>query len=280
MPESLPTSLPTPLPQRALIAAIRRAEAVLLYLDFDGTLVPIRQDPSRCQLSPALRATLQQLSGWRQHPALDLAVISGRSLADLRQRLGPELKGLSLAGNHGLEIANNGNVWCEPRAQALQPALQAVATALQAAIAPWPGAWLEHKGLSLSLHTRRLAAAQRQPLARQLMPLLEQIHGEGQFLLRRGRLVLEIRPAILHTKATAVQWLEAAAQRRGLWRPGSNQEPLRLYFGDDDTDEDVFRLWPGVVGVRVGPGAQQSAATYRLSGPAGVAHWLAQLAAA
>ena len=119
-------ALPTPLPQRPLIAAIRRAEAVLLYLDFDGTLVPIRQDPSRCQLSPPLRATLQQLSGWKQDPALDLAVISGRSLVDLRQRLGPDLRGLSLAGNHGLEIANNGNVWCEPRAQALQPALQAL----------------------------------------------------------------------------------------------------------------------------------------------------------
>ena len=273
-------ALPTPLPQRPLIAAIRRAEAVLLYLDFDGTLVPIRQDPSRCQLSPPLRATLQQLSGWRQNPALDLAVISGRSLVDLRQRLGPDLRGLSLAGNHGLEIAHNGNVWSEPRAQALVPALNAVAERLQQALQPWPGAWLEHKGLSLSLHTRRLVAAQRQPLARQLMPLLEQIHAEGRFLLRRGRLVLEIRPAILHTKATAVQWLEAAAQRRGLWRAGSGEEPLRLYFGDDDTDEDVFRLWPGVVGVRVGPGDQRSAATYRLSGPAGVAQWLTQLAAA
>jgi hypothetical protein len=35
-----------------------------------------------------------------------------------------------------------------------------------------------------------------------------------------------------------------------------------------------------VVGVRVGPGDQRSAATYRLSGPAGVAQWLALLASA
>jgi len=273
-------ALPTPLPQRALIAAVRRATAVLLYLDFDGTLVPIRSDPSRCQLSPALAVTLRQLGAGLQHPPIDLAVISGRSLEDLRQRLGAAADDLSLAGNHGLEIACHGQLWCEPRARALIPALNAVAERLQEALQGWPGAWLEHKGLSLSLHTRGLAAAQRQPLALHLMPLLEQIHAEGQFVLRRGRLVLEIRPAIPHTKATAVQWLEAEARRRGLWLAGSGEEPLRLYFGDDDTDEDVFRLWPGVVGVRVGPADLDSAATYRLSGPAGVAHWLTQLAAA
>lgn len=273
-------ALPTPLPQRALMAAVRRATAVLLYLDFDGTLVPIRSDPSRCQLSPALGATLRRLGGGLQHPPIDLAVISGRSLVDLRQRLGPAAEHLSLAGNHGLEIASHGQLWCEPRARALIPALNAVAEHLQDALQGWPGAWLEHKGLSLSLHTRGLAAAQRQPLALHLMPLLEQVHGEGQFVLRRGRLVLEIRPAIPHTKATAVQWLEAEAQRRGLWSPSADGEPLRLYFGDDDTDEDVFQGWPGVVGVRVGPGDQDSAATYRLSGPAGVGRWLAQLAAA
>lgn len=87
-------------------------------------------------------------------------------------------------------------------------------------------------------------------------------------------MVLEVRPAILHTKADAVQWLEAAARRRGVWSAADPTEPLRLYVGDDDTDEDVFRLWPGVVGVRVGPGAPHTAASYRLSGPAGVARWL------
>ena len=271
-------SLPTPLPRRALITAVRRAPAVLLYLDFDGTLVPIRSHPGRCQLSAAVGAALRELACDQRHPPIDLAVISGRSLADLRQRLGPGMDALGLAGNHGLEIASHGQLWREPRAEALIPALQAVAEHLQSALQGWPGAWLEQKGLSLSLHTRGLAAAQRQPLAQHLSPVLEQILEEGQFVLRRGRLVLEIRPAIAHTKATAVQWLEADAQRRGLWSPTAAEPPLRLYFGDDDTDEDVFLHWPGVVGIRVGPGDSNTAASYRLSGPAGVGHWLVDLA--
>lgn len=262
----------------ALIEAIQRARAVLLYLDYDGTLVPLRRDPACCSLSPALSAVLRRLSEPRTAPALDLAVISGRSLADLRRQLGPGLEGVALAGNHGLEIATGGSSWCDPRAAALTPQLDRVATRLQRHLQAWPGAWLEHKGLSLSLHSRRLSARQRLDLEQQLEPVLSQIHSEGQFVLRRGRMVLEVRPAILHTKASAVQWLEAAARRRGLWSSADSHSPLRLYFGDDDTDEDVFRLWRGVVGVRVGPGAGDTAASLRLHGPAGVARWLQHLA--
>ena len=261
-----------------LIEAFQRAQAVLLYLDYDGTLVPLRRDPAMCPLSPALAAVLRRLHDRPGPPALDLAVISGRSLVDLRHQLGPAPQGIALAGNHGLEIASGGSSWSDPRAVALAPQLNAVAERLQAELTAWPGAWLEHKGLSLSLHSRQLPASQRLILERQLQPLLAQIHHEGLFILRRGRMVLEVRPAILHTKADAVMWLEAAAQRRGLWPAGDPSVPLRLYVGDDDTDEDVFRLWPGVIGVRVGPGEPDTAASYRLSGPAGVAQWLQQLA--
>ena len=127
---------------------------------------------------------------------------------------------------------------------------------------------------SLSLHSRCLSGQQRQQLEQQLQPLLAEIHQAGVFVLRRGRMVLEVRPAILHTKADAVEWLEAAARRRGLWSADDLHGPLRFYFGDDETDEDVFRLWPGVIGVRVGPGASHTAATHRVSGPAGMARWL------
>ena len=258
----------------ALQEAIAQAKAVLLYLDYDGTLAPLRRDPSHCPLPIGLGDVLQRLRERHEPPALDLAVISGRSLADLRRQLGPGLDRLALAGNHGLEIACGDSSWCDPRAAALVPQLDAVAQRLEAVLEAWPGAWLEHKGLSLSLHSRCVSGQQRQQLEQQLQPLLAEIHQAGVFVLRRGRMVLEVRPAILHTKADAVKWLEAAARRRGLWSADDLHGPLRFYFGDDETDEDVFRLWPGVIGVRVGPGASHTAASHRLSGPAGMARWL------
>lgn len=262
----------------ALIEAIHGAPAALLYLDYDGTLVPLRRDPAHCPLAPSLAEALRQLSEHHGRPALDVAVISGRSLRDLRRQLGADLQHLALAGNHGLEIASAGGSWCDPRAAALRHPLDRVAHRLQERLRSCPGAWLEHKGLSLSLHSRGLSVVQRHRLEQQLQPLLQQIHAEGQFVLRRGRMVLEVRPAILHTKADAVQWLEAAARRRGIGSADGSDGLLRVYIGDDDTDEDVFRLWPGVIGVRVGPGALPTAAMHRLSGPAGVGRWLQALA--
>ena len=264
----MPVPVPVPLPRQSLSGAIGSAAAVLLYLDYDGTLVPIRSDPSQCPLPDSLAGVLQRLAERQAAPVFDLAVVSGRSLDDLRRQLGAVATHLSLAGNHGLEIASGGQIWRHPEAEARRPELDAVAELLGEHLSRWPLAWLEHKGLSLSLHSRALALDQHQALAQQLLPVLDQIQADGLFRLRRGRMVLEIRPAIDHTKAHVVQLLERSAAARGLW------EPLRLYCGDDNTDEDVFSNWPGVIGVRVGPGWQGSSAPYRLSGPAGVAQWL------
>ena len=270
----MPVPVPVPLPRQSLSGAIGSAAAVLLYLDYDGTLVPIRSDPSQCRLPDSLAGVLQRLAERQAAPVFDLAVISGRSLDDLRRQLGAVATHLSLAGNHGLEIASGGQIWRHPEAEARRPELDAVAELLGEHFSRWPLAWLEHKGLSLSLHSRALAPDQRQALAQQLLPVLDQIQADGLFRLRRGRMVLEIRPAIDHTKTHAVQLIERSAAARGHWPAPSGSEPLRLYCGDDNTDEDVFSNWPGVIGVRVGPGWQGSSAPYRLSGPAGVAQWL------
>ncbi|MFZ9217408.1 MAG: hypothetical protein ACO215_10060, partial [Vulcanococcus sp.] len=72
----------SPLP--VLLERACNAPGVLLYLDFDGTLAHLRGDPDLCALPASLRPVLEALSGL---PRFDLAVISGRSLEDLRHRL-------------------------------------------------------------------------------------------------------------------------------------------------------------------------------------------------
>ena len=58
-------------------------------------------------------------------------------------------------------------------------------------------------------------------------------------------MVLEIRPAVDWHKGKAVDWL--ARQMSPICA-----EPLLIYLGDDDTDEDVFAAWPGAITVSVG----------------------------
>ncbi len=62
-------------------------QRALLAFDFDGTLAPIVTQPAQARLSQAVAARLAALA-----TRLPVAVIRGRSLADLRQRTGLPVK--------------------------------------------------------------------------------------------------------------------------------------------------------------------------------------------
>ncbi len=68
----------------------------LLAFDFDGTLTPIVPRPDDAYLSKGVSSRLAQLS-----KCLPVAIVTGRSVADVRGRLGfvPRF----VVGNHGAE---------------------------------------------------------------------------------------------------------------------------------------------------------------------------------
>jgi trehalose-6-phosphatase len=75
------------------------AERILIASDFDGTLAPLAPTPDAAVILPAARASLDRLS---RLPGVTVAVISGRALAGVRQKV--DLPVLIYAGNHGLEM--------------------------------------------------------------------------------------------------------------------------------------------------------------------------------
>ena len=70
-----------------------------LLLDYDGTLSPIAQRPDLATLPPETKAVLERLAN---HPDVFVAVISGRSQANVKEMVG--IEGITYAGNHGMEI--------------------------------------------------------------------------------------------------------------------------------------------------------------------------------
>ncbi|MDZ4307012.1 trehalose-phosphatase, partial [Allopontixanthobacter sp.] len=73
--------LPPPPP----LAEIAVREPIALFLDFDGTLVPIASGPDTIRVPPGLADTLDALS---RRLSGRLALISGRSLEDLAGHIG------------------------------------------------------------------------------------------------------------------------------------------------------------------------------------------------
>lgn len=206
-------------------AAWRATGRLVLLLDFDGTLAPIVERPELAAMPDHTRRALDRLMG---APGVEVAVVSGRGLADVRERAA--IAGIAYAGNHGMEIHGPGIDRIHPEAAAARPVLERAAGLLRDALAPIPGAFVEDKELTLSVHFR-LAPRDRVDelfaIVRRLVDPLEGVH------LTEGKQVLEVRPNVDWNKGRAVLFL--LDQMRP--PPGA---PV-LFFGDDRTDEDAFR---------------------------------------
>jgi trehalose 6-phosphate phosphatase len=214
-----------------LIDPIRKGRAdaglVLLGLDFDGTLAPIVPHPEDAALPAATRAVLAALAG---RPDTRVALISGRSLSDVRRRVG--LDAVFYAGNHGLEIEGPGVHRVHAEAEAAIDRLGQLAAALEREVGAMDGVIVEDKGLTLSVHFRLV----RDPAAGQAVAdAVEQACARvPQVRLSHGKKVVEIRPDVDWHKGRALQFLRAELLA-GIAAPV-------LFIGDDRTDEDAFRV--------------------------------------
>jgi trehalose 6-phosphate phosphatase len=228
-------------------------DGCVLFLDYDGTLAPIVADPTVAQMTMAMQHALTVLA---QHPRYCVGIVSGRALADLRMRIGE--RGLYLVGNHGLEIEGPRIRYQHPDVWRLRPELNALVQAITGDLEAIPGAWVEDKGLTLSVHFRRVPAARVPEVTTHLLKHASPGIDAGRLALRTGKAVLEIRPRVQWTKGEAVRWI---LEQIRMERPTASR--LALYLGDDDTDEDAFRILASAgVGIVVGSDRRGSAAHY------------------
>jgi trehalose 6-phosphate phosphatase len=222
---------------------------IVLLLDFDGTLAPIVDRPEQAAMPAATRAALGRLMAL---PGVEVAVVSGRGLADVRERAA--IPGIAYAGNHGMEIEGAGLHRMHPDALAARPALADAARRIEPALAAIPGAFLEDKGMTLSIHFRQ-SPPERHADVR---AAVEQGVRED-LRITAGKMVLEVRPRVEWDKGKAVLFL------LDQMRPPENA-PV-LYLGDDRTDEDAFAA---VEGILIGDPSAETAARSYLRDPAEV----------
>jgi len=241
----------------AIAARVRRAGAVAVGLDFDGTLTPLRERPEVVELDPSTRDVLRRLAAV---PGVTVAVVSGRALADLAARLA--VPGAILVGNHGFERRLPGGPARLVLGGADLEAVRAAARALAAAAAGVPGVWVKDKGPTLALHYRQVAPELREGLCAAVRVAAARLPPTVR--VDEGHRVFDIRPATpAVTKGTAFREVLAEA--------GVPAGAMVWYVGDDVTDEDAFAALPAdAVTVRVGDPGGLSAARYGVADPAEV----------
>lgn len=191
-------------------------EKTLFAFDYDGTLAPLTDDPDSARMIEGMANSLRelnQLSG--------VAIITGRQIDDVKNLL--PIEPLILIGNHGSEGTQSSGdlsqmkeecrIWLD-RLSNFSEEIERL------------GVRIEDKGFSLTLHYRGSSTPPEIAEAA-LLKILESL---PRAKITRGKLVLNVLPEISINKGKALE----ITMREKNFQYG-------IYFGDDDTDEDVFR---------------------------------------
>ena len=210
----------------ALDATAERQPAV--FYDFDGTLSEIVKDPDSARLSDGAADALTALSA--QCP---VAILSGRDLADVRQRIG--LPGIWYAGSHGFELTGpDGKHHQNEEAAQSVPVLAEAAAELAEQLDHIPGVVVEHKRFGVAVHYRNAARDHVGEVAAAVRSAAQRT----ELRVTTGREVIELRPNVDWDKGKTLRWvLDYIADEKGT-SPSSPLLPI--YLGDDITDEDAF----------------------------------------
>jgi trehalose 6-phosphate synthase/phosphatase len=226
----LPRKVRAEIVERFAVASRR-----VVFLDYDGTLVPFARRPREAAPGLPLLGLLTRLGA---DPRTHVVVISGRDRDTLAAWLGP--LPVALVAEHGAWMREPGGPW-EKSGEfdaswktAIHPILQLYADRL-------PGAFVEEKTHSLVWHFRLADPDQARMLEGELTDHLTSFTANVNVQVLRGAKVVEVRHAGIS---------KGAACRTIL---GRIEADFILAVGDDWTDEDMFRAVPAAAfTIRVG----------------------------
>ncbi|KAM0976703.1 hypothetical protein PS2_019309 [Malus domestica] len=250
-----------------------KGKQIVMFLDYDGTLSPIVEDPDRAFMSNEMRRAVKAAAGY-----FPTAIVSGRCRDKVYSFV--KLGELYYAGSHGMDIKGpsksskykNGNqaVLFQPASEFV-PMIDEVYKILLEKTRSISGARVEDNKFCLSVHFRCVDEKSWAALAEQVRLVLNEY---PKLRLTQGRKVLEIRPTIKWDKGKALEFL-----LESLGYANSN-EVLPVYIGDDRTDEDAFKVLRDRgqgFGILVSKVPKETNASYTLQEPAEVKDFLRRL---
>ncbi|MBP9757305.1 MAG: trehalose-phosphatase [Candidatus Pacebacteria bacterium] len=233
-------------------------------LDFDGTLSPITARHRRATLSPVARRALVRLT-----KQLPIAVISGRSLGDVRSRI--RIAGISYAGSHGLEMRMarpHVHIAVTMPKETMQM-FRAARANLSKIAKKYRGVSIEDKGKSYAIHYRRLSHKQAEAFVSEAGTVLAPYILSGKIRVINDLSTFDLVPHSGRTKGQCAREMYAALKR--------HKNAVPVYIGDGVTDEDAFAAFQrSGITIRVGR-SRTSHAQYYFSSRSDVDNFLTKI---
>jgi trehalose 6-phosphate phosphatase len=244
-----------------IVSDYRRGRHLAVFLDYDGTLVPIAEHPCLAKLDCRTRRLLDRLA---RRSRVYVTLVSGRSLDDLKSLV--PLRRIYFAGTGGMELDLGVTQVVHPLAERALASIGVLVSRLKEELASCPGAWVENKRLGCTVHYRAVAPR-----------LIKTVYAATQCAIAfcrapmdivSGPMAIEIMPAYGWNKATAVQMV---LKHLGV------VDPLPLYAGDGANDALALTLVTSMGGIAMGVGRDAPAVGYRLAGPTVMCEFLESL---
>uniref|UniRef100_A0A1J3EAU4 Trehalose 6-phosphate phosphatase n=1 Tax=Noccaea caerulescens TaxID=107243 RepID=A0A1J3EAU4_NOCCA len=255
------------------IAEASKGKQIVMFLDYDGTLSPIVENPDKAYMTPEMRDAVKGVA--RYFPT---AIVTGRCRDKVRSFV--KLPGLYYAGSHGMDIkgpskktkhnkSNRGVLF--QAANEFLPMIEQVSKCLVEKMRDVEGASVENNKFCVSVHYRCVDQKDWGVVAEHVTSILSEY---PKLRLTQGRKVIEIRPTIKWDKGKALEFL-----LESLGFANSNNV-LPIYIGDDRTDEDAFKVLREKgqgFGILVSKVPKETSATYSLQEPSEVGEFLRRL---
>lgn len=228
-----------------------------MFLDFDGTLAPIVDDPASARISSNTRRTIERL---RLLSDGAVAMLTGRELADLDNLLGAS--SMPAAGSHGLEMRGIVSV---DTTGACQDARLAEPARVLGEYGRENELLVEFKPGAVAVHYRA-----RPALGAACREMVERVASSNEALrFMHGNMVSEVALAGID-KGTALRQFMTHLPFAGR---------LPVMAGDDVTDEDAMAAAQDLGGFGIKIGAAASVARYRLADTETFLSWLDKVSA-
>jgi trehalose 6-phosphate synthase/phosphatase len=235
----------------SIVKRYHKTKKRIIFLDYDGTLVGFKSNISQAFPDKELFSIIDKLS---EDPANKVVLISGRKHETLGEWFGD--KNLYLIAEHGSWFKDQNSPWhkLSGLSDSWKPEIYPI---LETYVDRTPGSFIEEKTYSLVWHYRNAQKGLGELRANELINNLKYIANDKGLQLLPGDMVLEIKNIEINKGKAALMLIE------------KNKYDFIIAFGDDNTDEDVFKALPdNAVTIKVG--SSVSAAKFYLRNPAEV----------
>jgi trehalose 6-phosphate synthase/phosphatase len=230
----------------SILNAYHNSRLRIIFIDYDGTLIPFSKYPDQAVLGPRAKHTIMQIT---EDARNKVVIISGRDKKFLEKQF--DDMDLTLVAEHGLFIKHQHEEWKSMIHYEIGWK-DKVFPVLKEYVERCPGSFIEEKNASLVWHFRNVDDDFVQVRIHELKDdLFEILKNEPKIAMVEGNKILEVKSIVYDKGTTATSLLK------------QKNYDFILAIGDDRTDEDLFAVLPeSAISIKIG--TAMSEAKYNL----------------